>query len=108
MIRLLIAIVGAFGACVLPYHVRILWQNWSTSPEITFASQLATPLTLLLYYTNSALNPILYALMSNNFRTSLKETVVTCWRKGRGGERGGQMGGRAAGGRHFGRAGTRI
>ena len=78
VIRLLIAVIGSFAFCVLPYHVRVLWQTWG-QPEISFASSLYTPLSFLIYYLNAGLNPILYGFLSNNFRRSLID--VLCCRK---------------------------
>lgn len=79
VIRLLVAVVGSFAMCVLPYHVLKLMQNWATSTETTSISRLFPPLSFVILYLNSGLNPILYALLSDNFRRSLRETL-TCRR----------------------------
>lgn len=76
VIRLLMAVVVSFAACVAPYHARMLWQTWS-QPDVSFGTLLVPPITFVLYYLNSAVNPILYAFLSDNFRKSLVE-VVTC------------------------------
>ena len=69
VIRLLIAIVVTFAVCVLPHHIRLMYQTfWRTSYA------LLPPITLLILFTNSALNPILYAFLSGNFRKSLLDT----------------------------------
>ena len=78
VIRLLLAVVVSFAVCVLPYHVRILRQYWQTTEhEFTFSEKLFTPLSFIFYYLNSALNPVLYAFLSANFRRSLRE-LITC------------------------------
>jgi len=41
------------------------------------AALLATPITNLLTYLNSALNPLLYSFMSHNFRACVRD-VLTC------------------------------
>jgi 7 transmembrane receptor (rhodopsin family) len=70
VIRLLIALVVSFAVCVLPYHVRILWLTFGT-PMLESWQSLIPPLTFIMYYLNSALNPILYAFLSNKFRSCL-------------------------------------
>ena len=68
VIRLLLAVVAAFAILVLPYHLRALWQAWGgTMPHII------GPITMLLMFLNSAINPILYALLSQNFRRTLRK-----------------------------------
>ncbi len=81
VIRLLIAVIVSFATCVLPYHIRVLWQTWGT-PHLSFWTSLLTPMTFLIFYLNSGLNPILYAFLSDNFRRSLRE-VLTCRRRRR-------------------------
>jgi len=77
VIRLLIAVVVSFAVCVLPYHVRVLWQAF-THPLLADWQLLIPPTTFVLYYLNSGLNPLLYAFLSNKFRDSL--TDVLCGR----------------------------
>jgi len=76
VIRLLIAVVVSFAVCVLPYHVRVLWQAFRDPLEHPADWQLViTPVTFVIYYLNSGLNPLLYAFLSNKFRTSLSDVV---------------------------------
>ena len=78
VIRLLIAVIASFAACVLPYHIRIMWQTFHTQQlAFSFWEILFTPITFVAYYMNSALNPLLYAFLSMNFRRSLCQ-VLTC------------------------------
>lgn len=84
VIRLLIAVIVSFAVCVLPYYIRWLWMLWGYMP-ITEFSVLSIPITFLLLYFQSGLNPILYAFLSENFRKSLRE-VLSC-RHRRGGQR---------------------
>lgn len=81
VIRLLIAVIVSFATCVLPYHIRVLWQTWG-EPHLSFWTSLLPPITFLIFYLNSGLNPILYAFLSDNFRRSLRE-VILCGRRGR-------------------------
>ena len=83
VIRLLIAVVLTFAICVLPshlYHLYILFGNPDISSSITIHKILPTVVYLILY-SNSALNPILYAFLSDNFRKSLKELLKGFKRK---------------------------
>lgn len=77
VIRLLVAVVASFAVCVLPHHLRVLNHFWNIvnlphSVEVYFA-----PVSFLVLYLNSCLNPILYALFSSNFRKAFKESL-TC------------------------------
>lgn len=76
VIRLLLAIVVSFAICMLPHHVRLLAELWIpiTNYHPSFLHHLVPPFTFWLFYLNSALNPILYAFLSNNFRQGLTET----------------------------------
>ena len=74
VIRLLIAVVVSFAVCVLPYHIRVLWQAF-TEPQLTDWHLVVTPFTFVLYYLNSGLNPLLYAFLSNKFRSSLSDVL---------------------------------
>ncbi|ELT88344.1 hypothetical protein CAPTEDRAFT_89772 [Capitella teleta] len=76
VIRLLIAVLMSFTLCVLPYYVWKMWQMW-TEPSFNNWELLLTPITFVIFYLNSALNPLLYAFLSDKFRQSLIE-VLTC------------------------------
>ncbi|XP_014672721.1 PREDICTED: muscarinic acetylcholine receptor M4-like [Priapulus caudatus] len=77
VIRLLVAIILAFALSVLPYHVYVLHiimkppARYSDAENYYYA--LLRPIVFLLLYSNSAINPALYAFMSNNFRASARE-----------------------------------
>ncbi|KAL1496977.1 hypothetical protein ABEB36_008016 [Hypothenemus hampei] len=69
VIKMLIIVVCAFALFNLPYHARKMWQYWSPNYKgHTNFSALFTPLTFLSAYFNSGINPLLYALLSKNFR----------------------------------------
>ncbi|KAK2144463.1 hypothetical protein LSH36_753g00006 [Paralvinella palmiformis] len=76
VIRLLICIIVSFAICVLPHHIRLLWQNWSmTGTSLSFGHMLIPPTTFFFFYANSALNPFLYALLSDHFRRAFHDLM---------------------------------
>ena len=79
VIRLLIAVIVSFALCALPYHIRLLWQAWGKM-QMSFGEFLVPPITFVIYYFSSALNPLLYAFLSINFRVAMRD-VLTCGRR---------------------------
>ena len=73
VIRLLIAVIITFAICVIPNHTQMLWQTFNKTHSVSFGRLLLPPITYLIYYMNSALNPLLYAFLSENFRKSMTE-----------------------------------
>ena len=80
VIRLLTAIVVTFSVCVLPHHVKVLNHYWTIYTLPHEIDVYFSPIAAIVLYLNSALNPILYALFSTNFRKSFKETLP-CFRR---------------------------
>lgn len=71
VIRLLLAVVVLFALCVLPHHIRLLLKWWEIKSALD--AGIFSPISFLILYSNSAFNPVLYALFSANFRKSFKE-----------------------------------
>lgn len=83
VIRMLIVVVLTFALCNLPLHARKMWQYWSTNYRGgSDFSTLLTPLTFLISYFNSGINPLLYAFLSRNFRKGMKELLFCNCRGG--------------------------
>ena len=80
VIRLLTAIVITFSVCVLPHHVKVLNHYWNMYTLPHEIDVYISPIAAIVLYLNSAMNPILYALFSNNFRKSFKE-ALPCFRR---------------------------
>ncbi|XP_003220749.1 neurotensin receptor type 1 [Anolis carolinensis] len=87
-VRVLRAVVIAFVVCWLPYHVRRLMYCYV--PEDQWTDFLYDfyhyfyMLTNILFYVSSAINPVLYNLVSANFRQTFLSTLLfMClpWRK---------------------------
>ncbi|XP_026487624.1 trissin receptor-like [Vanessa tameamea] len=76
VVRMLIVVVLTFAICNLPFHARKMWQYWSSGYQGTSDfSALLTPLTFLITYFNSGINPLLYAFLSKNFRKGMRELL---------------------------------
>ena len=79
VIRLLIAFVVSFAVCTLPNHAWLLWQQWADlqlySYEQYARHMYIPPVMTLLFYVNSCLNPFLYALISDKFRSAVSEAA---------------------------------
>ncbi|XP_035911181.1 trissin receptor isoform X2 [Anopheles stephensi] len=82
VIRMLMVVVLTFALCNLPFHARKMWQYWSTDykGDSNF-NALFTPLTFLVTYFNSGVNPLLYAFLSRNFRKGMRELLLCSLKK---------------------------
>ncbi|KAG3263634.1 neurotensin receptor 1 [Ictidomys tridecemlineatus] len=89
-VRVLRAVVIAFVVCWLPYHVRRLMfcyisdEQWT--PFLYDFYHYFFMLTNALFYVSSTVNPILYNLVSANFREIFLSTLACLcptWRRGR-------------------------
>ncbi|NWI92465.1 GALR2 protein, partial [Pitta sordida] len=74
--KMIVAVAILFCLCWLPHHLVILcfWFGYFPFNWTTYACRLASH---CLSYTNSCLNPIVYALISKHFRKRFKQ-VFTC------------------------------
>ncbi|NXS07191.1 GALR2 protein, partial [Neodrepanis coruscans] len=74
--KMIVAVAILFCLCWLPHHLVILcfWFGHFPFNRATYAFRLASH---CLSYTNSCLNPIVYALISKHFRKRFKQ-VFTC------------------------------
>ncbi|XP_062706134.1 trissin receptor isoform X2 [Aedes albopictus] len=82
VIRMLMVVVLTFALCNLPFHARKMWQYWSTDYQgDSNFNALFTPLTFLVTYFNSGVNPLLYAFLSRNFRKGMRELLLCSFKK---------------------------
>lgn len=70
-------VVLVFGICWFPHHLIFMWQSYGDFPynEGTIKLKAAS---LCLSYINSCLNPIIYSIMSENFRKAMKKALQKC------------------------------
>lgn len=82
IIKMLIVIVVAFAICHLPLHARKIWQYWGKGYKAgSVFSSLFTPITFLIQFAQSGINPILYAFMSRKFRNSFADLLCCNMRR---------------------------
>lgn len=65
--------------CFLMYYIG-LGRSRSYRGDSNF-NALLTPLTFLVAYFNSGINPLLYAFLSRNFRKGMHELMMCSWRR---------------------------
>ncbi|XP_055909587.1 allatostatin-A receptor [Eupeodes corollae] len=72
--RMVVVVVLAFAICWLPIHVILVLKalNLYASTHVTVILQIVSH---VLAYTNSCINPILYAFLSDNFRKAFRKIV---------------------------------
>lgn len=78
VVHMLVLVVVSFALFSLPFHTRKMMQYFLPSYNHTSNfSMLFTPVTCLVMFAHSAVNPILYTCLSRKFRASLRD-LVTC------------------------------
>lgn len=84
VVKLLVAVVLCFAICNLPFHLRKMLTYYHPAYKpTTNAALMFTPLSNLLMYLNSALNPIVYSFMSHNFRACVRDVLTRYTRRGK-------------------------
>ena len=64
---MLVIVVVLFGFCWLPYHIVYMYLDFSQS-QLTQALTSFVLFVQWLMFANSALNPVVYAVLNENFR----------------------------------------
>ncbi|XP_072036358.1 galanin receptor type 1-like [Amphiura filiformis] len=67
-------VVTAFGFCWLPHHIINLWMGFGDF-EFTTATMIFKIFSLSISSLNSSINPIIYSVMSDNFRHALSKAI---------------------------------
>ncbi|KAI8130090.1 Thyrotropin-releasing hormone receptor [Lucilia cuprina] len=84
VIFMLVAVVASFFLCLLPFRAFTIWIIASSQEEVGSLGLEGYYNILyfcrIMLYLNSALNPILYNLMSSKFRSGFWRLIVSCCR----------------------------
>lgn len=72
-------VVAVFGVCWAPFHIeRLLWSSISQWTDLMHnIYQYVHILSGVLFYLSSAVNPIIYSLLSTRFRECFRELVCS-------------------------------
>ena len=71
--RMLLLLALLFAGSWMPYHIVTLYMDFTPSAH---SHHLPLSLSLLLGHSNSAQNPIIYCLMHNSFRNSVRDLMI--------------------------------
>ncbi|KAG7494317.1 neuromedin-U receptor 2-like [Solea senegalensis] len=79
VIKMLSIVVAVFGVCWAPFHIeRLLWSSISQWTDLMHnIYQYVHILSGVLFYLSSAVNPIIYSLLSTRFRESFRELMCS-------------------------------
>uniref|UniRef100_A0A8C6V1C8 Neuromedin U receptor 3 n=1 Tax=Neogobius melanostomus TaxID=47308 RepID=A0A8C6V1C8_9GOBI len=79
VIKMLSIVVAVFGLCWAPFHIeRLLWSSISHWTDLMHnIYQYVHLLSGVLFYLSSAVNPIIYSLLSTRFRECFRELVCS-------------------------------
>lgn len=82
VVRMLIIVVVFYFLCFLPYHITYLWYEFGDGREYKGIWILMSYCHVLVY-SNSAVNPVLYGFLSDQFRRGFARLVPCCriWSK---------------------------
>lgn len=72
-------VVAVFGVCWAPFHIeRLLWSSISQWTDLMHhIYQYVHILSGVFFYLSSAVNPIIYSLLSTRFRECFRELVCS-------------------------------
>ncbi|KJH50550.1 7 transmembrane receptor [Dictyocaulus viviparus] len=82
VIKMLVSVVISFFLCWLPFHIQrllsvfISYHDGDVSPAIETVFQLVFYISGCFYYSNSAINPILYNVFSEKYRRAFCTTIL--------------------------------
>lgn len=74
IVRMLVIVVALFAVCWLPYHILFLYMDF-VQPDMTYCILSAIMSTQWFIYSNSACNPIVYAVLNTNYRREFLKMI---------------------------------
>ena len=76
-IRMCAVVVTVFTLCLLPFHIWNMWRLYGKQIDLAeiVAFYVFGYASILLVYTNSCVNPILYAFLCEEFRSSFRKLM---------------------------------
>ncbi|XP_029947922.1 neuromedin-U receptor 2 [Salarias fasciatus] len=79
VIKMLSIVVAVFGVCWAPFHIeRLLWSSISQWTDLMHnVYQYVHILSGVFFYLSSAVNPIIYSLLSTRFRECFRELMCS-------------------------------
>ena len=72
--RLVVVVCAVFAVCWAPSHVLWIWSNFAPLPR-RYTFYYARVAAHALSYGNSAMNPVIYAFLSANFRKGFQRAI---------------------------------
>ena len=76
---MVLTVVIVFTVCWFPFHLVNLWQRVGQSYPVSKAGKNLKIFARVLAYSNSCLNPFVYAFMGENFRKYLRKAFPCCY-----------------------------
>nr|XP_029719047.1 allatostatin-A receptor-like isoform X1 [Aedes albopictus] len=73
--RMVVVVVLAFAICWCPIQIILVLKSFDVY-EVTHASIIIQIVAHVLAYTNSCINPVLYAFLSDNFRKAFRKVSI--------------------------------
>ncbi|XP_009955189.1 PREDICTED: mu-type opioid receptor [Leptosomus discolor] len=73
--RMVLVVVAVFIVCWTPIHIYVIIKALVNIPETTFQT-VSWHFCIALGYTNSCLNPVLYAFLDENFKRCFREFCI--------------------------------
>ncbi|CAL1534090.1 unnamed protein product [Lymnaea stagnalis] len=90
VVKMMVAVMFMYFICLLPLRCMQVWTLFASESDFIDLGQEGflnlVNTSRILMYLNSATNPVIYGLLSSNFRAAFKQSFYTCKlrRQGRG------------------------
>ncbi|CAL1531465.1 unnamed protein product, partial [Lymnaea stagnalis] len=82
VVKMMVAVMFTYFICLLPLRCMQVWTLFATESDFINMGQEGylnlVNTSRILMYLNSATNPVIYGLLSSNFRAAFKQSFYTC------------------------------